>query len=892
MQKIVKRKNNNGFTLVELLVVIVIIAILSMTVVAAVTAYMNKGKEEYNKGISSQVSLAAEGFYPENSSRIPVAEGDYDYVTLKELASLNYIKGTVVDADERNCMEESYVVVKQAGKKLDYTVCLLCGEGENKKSYIEDEAICDVKNVLEQEEDEEIGPSALNCKIEKVADQSIKLTITPESEIGDRIINVIKYRDGIKETLEPVQGATQYDDLVPGKYKFGILTEKGEQTCNGEIKIETPQEEPEEPEIPDNPEVIPDLKCSKVTQTKINNDTQIKVTISVNNYYKDKIKNIQLLDKDKKFVKNLGSSLTQTLGYGTHNFKIESNDGKTVTCASGASLTLPGIQVSKYYATQSQYNTYKNSGKLTSTQLGKLTSYDGSWKNGYVYVVVTNPEHFNDLKYKIDDTTKKISNNHFWITKEGNKTTTVSGTGKGTTTTKTANITTKLNRTGPEITIKNPSNGNWVNTDLTLTITVTDSSPGILKVEYSYDNKTWTERETFTTNTSTKKVFSMKYTATQSNTIYVRATDKAGNQNTNTSAIKIDKVKPEITLSNSSAGKWINSGKVNITVTATDKNSKIDNMKYKYDSGSWNKKTSFDSTSTTDKKIWTPSYSDEQNKVFYVYATDKAGNTSVTKSTNIKIDKSDPTISFSVNKSIQDGGWYKASDTSPVKITVTCNAAISGKDTFKINSSTKSGTSYTVTLKKANRPYTVKAECTDNAGNKETATKEYYTRTYQENGCATYYSCEASACGAASCRNSTCSCAKYGTKYQYKWVKTHTGLKTTRTRGASTIASSIGLPRASVTTCNSSRYLDYGYSSAKCISCVRGGTSAAPDCTPASNNHCNQYSYNKWQCRRSTVTDKSNCITRNSCASASKCGYKTCATSACGCKTKKYSWQY
>lgn len=877
MYKVKNKVTNKGFTMIELLVVVVIISILSMAVVAGVTAYMNKGKAEYNKSLSGQVALSAKSFYPENSERIPVGTYEYDYVTLKELASLNYIKGEVVDSEERNCMNDSYVVVQKTEKDLKYTVCLLCGEGENKVSYIEDKEICDVKYELEEEKEPEVKP--ITCKISKVSNTSISLTIEPDSEIS-RISKVKYYHNNVATTLDGVN--TTYDNLAPGTYKFVVIEENGaEYTCNNEVNLEEP------PKVE-----VEKLQCVSVNSTKTNSATKLNVKINVSN--EDLVSNVIVNNGTTKT--DLGKKFETTLGYGNYTFTIKGKDSdgtsKEVTCSDKASLTLPGLTAEKYYATKSQYDSYKSAGKLTSTQLGKLVKYDGSWKNGYVYVVVTNPEHFDSLKYKIDDTTTSITNNHFWITKEGNKTTTISGVGKGTTTTKTASVTTKLNRTGPVIKIDNPSDGNWINTDLTLTVTVTDSTPGISKIEYSYDKESWTERTSFATNTNTKKIFKPTYTATQDKILYVKATDKAGNTSAIVSTnIKIDKVAPTITVANSSGSNWVNEN-IDITIKATDSNSKIKNIKYKYDSGSWNTKTSYDSSSTTNTKVWTPEYTKEQNKVLYVYATDKAGNTSTTKSTKIKIDKTDPEITFSVNKSIQDGGWYKASDTSPVKITVKCNAAISGKKTFKVNSDTKSGTSYTVTLKKANRPYTVKAECTDNAGNKSTKTKDYYTRTYQECGCSVYKTCEASACGAASCRNKTCSCAKYGTKYEYDWVKTHTGLKTEKTRGASFISSAIGLSHKNNLTCNSSNYLKDAYSSATCISCVRGGASAAPDCTPASNNHCNQYSYNKWECRRSTVTDKSNCITRNSCASATYCGYKSCATSACGCKTKKYCWQY
>ena len=210
-------------------------------------------------------------------------------------------------------------------------------------------------------------------------------------------------------------------------------------------------------------------------------------------------------------------------------------------------------------------------------------------------------------------------------------------------TVKSTNI--KIDKTLPTVTLSSTSGGAWTNEKIIVTVTATDSSSGIKSIEYSYDNKTWTTASSsnFDTNTTTKKVWTPEYTANQNRTLYVRTTDNAGNVSTVKSTnIKIDTTGPTVTLSNPSRGEWTNQ-KVIITATLSDSSSGIKNVQYSYNNSSWTTVSSsnFD-TNTTTKKVWTPEYTAERNQTLYVRATDNAGNISAVKSTNIKIDTTDP----------------------------------------------------------------------------------------------------------------------------------------------------------------------------------------------------------------------------------------------------------
>ena len=124
-------KKTKAFTLVEVLVVIVILALLALLIIPNITKYTEKAKDKYNDSLKDELLLAGKDFYTNNRSRIPTSISPYlnDYVSLKELASQNYISKEFLDKNKNNCMDKSYVAITRDEKtnKYNYNVCLICG---------------------------------------------------------------------------------------------------------------------------------------------------------------------------------------------------------------------------------------------------------------------------------------------------------------------------------------------------------------------------------------------------------------------------------------------------------------------------------------------------------------------------------------------------------------------------------------------------------------------------------------------------------------------------------------------------------------------------------------------------------------------------------------------
>ena len=272
----------------------------------------------------------------------------------------------------------------------------------------------------------------------------------------------------------------------------------------------------------------------------------------------------------------------------------------------------------------------------------------------------------------------------------------------------------KIDDISPKITsITNSSNGNWTNQNVTITLLATDDELGIAKyqVKHSGTNNTWVD---LSSNSDT-------WYNERNETVYYRAIDNAGNVSEEVSTdIKIDKTSPTFqTVSNSSSGNWTNQN-VTITLSSTDAASGI--LKYQV-------KHSGTNNSWVDLSTNSDTWYNERNETVYYRVIDNAGNISEEASTNIKIDKTAPTQSFSIASSTSgSNGWYKALS---IKLSVSdAHSGISGSkycittgsSCTPSTSATLSSNAYTVTLGTNGSAQKVCVNTTDKVGNVSSTT--------------------------------------------------------------------------------------------------------------------------------------------------------------------------
>ena len=138
------KKNNKGFTMIEIMAVIIILGILAGLVVPAVTKYVNRSKKDYFNSLEQEIIIMAKDYFSVNKSQLPTGKIDKNnnikYQTKIDIDVLEkggYTTNDIVSKDGEKC--DGFAVVERIAGQKDYTykVCLKCGDDQTENCKIE-----------------------------------------------------------------------------------------------------------------------------------------------------------------------------------------------------------------------------------------------------------------------------------------------------------------------------------------------------------------------------------------------------------------------------------------------------------------------------------------------------------------------------------------------------------------------------------------------------------------------------------------------------------------------------------------------------------------------------------------------------------------------------------
>lgn len=301
-------------------------------------------------------------------------------------------------------------------------------------------------------------------------------------------------------------------------------------------------------------------------------------------------------------------------------------------------------------------NSGDNSGEETPAEKFDIADFnnssEGKWTSGNVSVSFTVKNNIDriDYAYFDEDTeaNRKTSENgkfSFDFDSEQDKEHTFYVVDKEGNVTEVGKTQVKIDRSEP--TTDNfycNHDGKWVNKDNSDNVIVSFTAKDELSgVAYAYvDEDTASNRKNVQTGTD-KFTFGFKEDQDTKHKFYV--VDNVGHtKEVGEATIKIDRAAPEIKLTNSSDGKWLNgsdeAGKVTVTLNITENGSGIKELYYESIDGKIKSVGKIGDTS----RVWSVPFEKDQNHEFKFHVIDNAGNES-TVNTKVQIDTTKPSIS-------------------------------------------------------------------------------------------------------------------------------------------------------------------------------------------------------------------------------------------------------
>ena len=552
-------KNKKGFTLTEILATIVILGIILAIAVPSYNALSKKFEKEYYDKLDKSVLAAAKSYWKDNPDKRPNKLLMSDHIKLDDLIKEKHIENVTEYKDKKSL--KGYIIIINVGNgKYDYKTCI---ENDSKTwmSWNEDEAknnnninnYCNVKWL------------ANDVNYNTITDDRVYLYVDEDYEMNENNSNELRKKLGTSkvasvtdsdgQTLKKITIADGKDNKVyPENVTAVTLNDKGKfklQYSNGTRELNVFKY--------DAP--IVSTEGNKVT-LKVNDDnknlmTDLDLTTSkYQQYVKGKWEDISCEGTKKE------ECTISYRGTGTLDIKYRFIDNDTV-----GNYRLTGERDYGNISNESEIYTIN----LTTSELSftphigsiKGPNYNGEWINKDVYFQIEgkniklayrtslngNWKEEKSIPESIKATVKKdkVLNTTYQFADASGK----SEHSKE----NPLEYSVKIDKIKPTIEVKiYDTNGNehktglleWTNKDLVLVAKVEDKHSGIKKVRYNL----FGDFDEYEGDNNSRIYTTLLNSSTSSVTI--EATDNAGNTARKTINVKIDKLKPQCSITNDS----------------------------------------------------------------------------------------------------------------------------------------------------------------------------------------------------------------------------------------------------------------------------------------------------------------------------------------------------
>lgn len=551
-------KNKKGFTLTEILATIVILGIILAIAVPSYNALSKKFEKEYYDKLDKSVLAAAKSYWKDNPDKRPNELLKTNYIELDDLIKQKHIENVTEYKDKKSL--KGYIIIINVGNgKYDYKTCIK-NDSKTWMSWNENQEV-EKNNINNYCNGIWINEYTVNYNA--ITDDRVYLYVDEDYEMNENNSNELRKKlgtakvasvtDSYGHTLKKITIADGKDNKVyPENVTAVALNEK--RTFKLEYSNGTRDLEVFKYDAP-----LVSTEGNKVT-LKVKDDnknlmTDLGLTTSkYQQYVKDKWEDISC-EGTKKEECTISYRGTGTLEVkyrfidsdipgnyrltGSRDYGNISNESETYTI----NLTTPELSVTPHI------------GSI------KGPNYNGEWTNEDVYFQIAGK----DIKFAY-----RTSLNGNWKEEssipESIKTTVKNGKVLNTTyqfadasgksehsKENPLEYPVKIDKIKPTIEVKiydtngkEHKTGKWTNKDLVLVAKVEDKHSGIKKVSYNL----FGDFDEYEGDNNSRIYTTLLNSSTSSVTI--KATDNAGNIAEKTINVKIDKLKPQCSITNDS----------------------------------------------------------------------------------------------------------------------------------------------------------------------------------------------------------------------------------------------------------------------------------------------------------------------------------------------------